>query len=49
MIQVLLVAISFSIGGYLIYRFSRRGISKRYERKPQTPWNALSEGIDPTL
>ena len=49
MIQALAAFISFIVGGYLIYRFSRRGISKRYERKPQTPWNALSEGIDPTL
>lgn len=27
----------------------RRGNSTKYERKPQSPWGALNEGIDPTL
>jgi hypothetical protein len=26
-----------------------RGATKKYQRKPQSPWGALNEGIDPTL
>lgn len=39
--------------GYLtvtvIVGFIRRGKNTKYERKPQSPWGALNEGIDPTL
>ena len=37
------------IVGFFIFRISKRGISKRYERKTQTPWSALNDGVDPTL
>ncbi len=49
MIEIIALAISLVLLTYFIFRISRRGISKRYERKPESPWSALSEGIDPTL
>jgi hypothetical protein len=33
---------------YLAYRLVRRGVSKKYERHPKTPWSSLNEGIDPS-
>ncbi len=39
--------------GYLlaivIASFVKKGKSSKYERKPQSPWGALNEGIDPTI
>lgn len=39
--------------GYLLFTLirtlMRKGTSSRYERKPQSPWGALNEGIDPSL
>jgi len=49
MTEVLLSIALFILGGYFVYRISRRGLSDRYERKPETPWSSLSEGKDPTL
>jgi hypothetical protein len=49
MTEVVLLLISTAILGYLIFRLSRKGISKKYERKPESPWSALDDGIDPTL
>lgn len=49
MIEIILLIASVLLLSYFIFRISRRGISKRYERKPENPWSALSEGIDPTL
>jgi len=49
MIKVFLLLISTGILGYLILRISRRGISKKYDRKPESAWSALNDGIDPTL
>jgi hypothetical protein len=40
---LLTLSISFAI------RLSRRGLSKRYEPRAQTPWNSLNEGEDPSL
>ncbi len=34
---------------YLSIRLTKRGLSKRYEPRAQTPWNSLNEGEDPTL
>ncbi|MEI6867181.1 MAG: hypothetical protein WCK62_01640 [Actinomycetes bacterium] len=33
----------------IIRRLLRRGISPKYERRPRSPWSALSDGIDPTI
>jgi hypothetical protein len=49
MIEIVALVMSLALLSYFIYRTSRRGISKRYERKPENPWSALSEGIDPSL
>jgi len=39
--------------GYLLFTLirtlMRKGKNTRYERKPQSPWGALNEGIDPSL
>jgi hypothetical protein len=39
--------------GYLVViavmGLTRKGKSTKYERKPQSPWGALNEGIDPSL
>lgn len=48
MIRLFLLLISTGLLGYLIFRISRRGISKKYDRKPDNAWSALSNGIDPT-
>jgi hypothetical protein len=49
MIKVTLLLISIGVLGYLIFRISKRGISKKYDRKPESPWSALNDGIDPTV
>jgi hypothetical protein len=49
MIKVFLLVISTGILSYFILRISRRGISKKYDRKPESAWSALSDGIDPTI
>jgi hypothetical protein len=49
MIKVTLLLISTGVLGYLIFRISKRGISKKYDRKPESPWSALNDGIDPTV
>jgi hypothetical protein len=49
MIKASLLFISVFAIGYLILRLSRRGISKKYDRKPENSWSALNDGIDPTL
>jgi hypothetical protein len=48
MIKLCLLLISTGVLGYLIYRISRKGISKKYDRKPESAWSALNDGIDPT-
>jgi hypothetical protein len=49
MIKLILLLASTSILGYLIFRISRRGISKKYDRKSESAWSALNDGIDPTI
>jgi hypothetical protein len=49
MIKVTLLLISTGVLGYLIFRISKRGISKKYDRKHESPWSALNDGIDPTV
>lgn len=49
MIKVTLLLISTGVLGYLIFRISKRGISKKYDRKPESAWSALNDGIDPTV
>ena len=49
MIKTLLLLISTGILGYFIFRISKRGISKKYDRKPESAWSALNDGIAPTL
>ena len=49
MIEIAVLVFSVIFVGYVILRISRRGISKRYERKPANSWNSLNEGIDPTI
>jgi len=34
--------------GYLLFRMARKGLSKKYDRHPTTPWSALNDGVDPT-
>ena len=36
------------IAAFLILRLSKRGSMSKYEKKPQSTWNSLSEGVDPT-
>jgi hypothetical protein len=49
MIEVVLLLFSTAILSYLIFRLSRKGISKKYDRKPESAWSALDDGIDPTV
>jgi hypothetical protein len=49
MTKVTLLLISTAVLGYLIFRISKSGISKKYDRKPENSWSALNNGIDPTL
>jgi uncharacterized membrane protein YsdA (DUF1294 family) len=49
MIKVILLLISTGVLGFLIFRISKRGISKKYDRKPESAWRALNDGIDPTI
>ena len=49
MIRVILLLVSTGVLGYLIFRISRKGISKKYDRKPESAWSALNDGIDPTV
>ena len=32
----------------LVFWLTKRGISKKYDRKTLSPWSALNEGIDPS-
>ena len=36
------------VAGFLILRLSKRGAMNKYDKKPQSKWNSLSEGVDPT-
>ena len=36
------------VAGFLILRLSKRGAMSKYDKKPQSKWNSLSEGVDPT-
>ncbi|MEJ6577708.1 MAG: hypothetical protein HQ476_03595 [SAR202 cluster bacterium] len=47
--EIVFLLFAMFSGGYLIYKLARRGISKKYERKVQSPWSALNDGVDPTL
>jgi hypothetical protein len=50
MSKVLLFIALTAGAGYLLRKSSRRGArSAKYERKPQTPWAALNDDVDPTL
>jgi hypothetical protein len=46
--KLLLMATVFLLGIYFAIRLVKRGLSKKYEPKAPTPWNSLTEGIDPT-
>jgi hypothetical protein len=48
-VKLFIVAGLFIFFIYLSVRLTKRGISKRYEPRAQTPWNSLNEGEDPTL
>lgn len=47
-VLVLLLALSVLVF-FTVKRLIARGATKKYQRKPQSPWGALNEGIDPTL
>ena len=49
MLEVIVLIAAALFVAYLIFRLAKRGISKKYDRKPANPWNALNEGIDPSL
>jgi len=49
MLEVIVLIAAALVVAYLIFRLAKRGISKKYDRKPANPWNALNEGIDPSL
>jgi len=49
MFEILILVIALAVVSFLIYRLTKLGISKKYDRKPANPWNALNEGIDPSL
>jgi hypothetical protein len=46
--KLFIVATIFALGFYFTFRLIKRGLSKKYEPKAPTPWNSLTEGIDPT-
>jgi hypothetical protein len=45
---VLILIIILAASSYLLFRMTRRGISKKYDRHPATPWSSLNDGVDPT-
>ena len=49
--NIFILILSISLMGFAIARMSKRtqGKTSRYERKPQSPWSALTEGEDPTV
>lgn len=47
--KLILIGVVFLLGFYFSIRLIRRGLSKKYEPKSPTHWNALTEGIDPTV
>ena len=49
MIKAILLLVSTGVLVYLIFRISKRGISKKYDRKPESAWSALNDGIDQTI
>ena len=49
MVQLILLAIAALVVALIIYCLTKRGISKKYDRKPANPWSALNDGIDPSL
>ena len=49
MVEIVILVVAALFVGLVIYRLSKRGISKKYDRKPANPWNALNEGVDPSL
>ena len=46
--KLFIVATIFALEFYFAFRLIKRGLSKKYEPKAPTPWNSLTEGIDPT-
>lgn len=34
---------------FLMIKLGRKSGPSKYDRKPSTPWNSLSEGEDPTI
>jgi hypothetical protein len=49
MVEIIILVVAALFVGLIIYRLSKRGISKKYDRKSANPWNALNEGVDPSL
>ncbi|CAB4698427.1 unannotated protein [freshwater metagenome] len=49
MVEIIILVSAALLVGLIIFRLSKRGISKKYDRKPANPWSALNEGIDPSL
>jgi hypothetical protein len=49
MVELIILVAAALFVGLIIFRLSKRGISKKYDRKPANPWSALNEGIDPSL
>lgn len=47
--KLLTVLILLLLFIFFAIRFTKRGLSKRYEPRAKTPWNSLNEGEDPTL
>ena len=46
---ILLTIILLAALGYLLFRMNAKRGPSKYDRKPSTPWDSLSEGEDPTL
>ncbi len=46
--KLVLLIVAFLLGVYFTIRLIKRGLSKKYEPKASTPWNSLTEGVDPT-
>ena len=53
--ELIIFLFTLVMGLFLLYRMARRGISKKYERKPSkeglvtNSWSAQNEGVDPSL
>lgn len=49
MSKIVFILLMTVLAGFLLRVTTRGGKSKKYERKPTTPWAALNDDVDPTV